>query len=287
MHPERASCVYTGTVMHRRLGPAAHEFRYRISLLGLDLAEVAHLGGLAPLWGYERRAPISLWRGDCLGDAEVPLDESVRALVAARSGCRPGGPIHLVTAPRVLGYSFNPISLYLCYDEGGRDLECIVAEVTNTPWLERHCYVLAIPPHERGRTVHRFATPKEMHVSPFLGMRQTYHWRIAIEGERLSVAIVADTAGKRLFAATMELVARPLARASLLRCLLDPPLGSIGTTAAIYTQALRLWWKGARYHPHPRDSAPPEGARIAPLRPPHAPAEPGQGEQHGNRAHAA
>lgn len=244
------SCVYVGSVVHRRVEPVRHEFRYRIALLCIDLAEAGRLQGLAPLWGFERHAPVSWRRKDHFGDPRVPLEESVRNLVAERTGHSPRGVIRLVTSPRVFGYGFNPISLYLCDDEGG-DLECIVAEVTSTPWLERHCYVLPVPVARRGQAVQRFVTAKELHVSPFLDMQQDYRWRIELAADRLSVAITATAGSGKPFTAALTLVRQPLSRSSLLRCALQPAFGAAGTMAAIHFEAFRLWWKGAPYHPHP------------------------------------
>jgi DUF1365 family protein len=241
--------VYVGRVVHRRTAPR-HRFQYRLALLSFDLEDTAGLDRSVPWLGVERRSPVSWRRRDHLGDPAVPLADSVRNLVAERTGRRPNGRIRLLTSPRVLGYGFNPISMYFCDDAGG-GLEAIVAEVTSTPWSERHCYVLPVAASHRNHSVHRFVTPKRLHVSPFLGMRQDYRWRIGLDGDRLSVAISAEAGGERPFAAAMTLVREPLRRASLSRFLFEPPLGAAGTMAAIHLQALRLWWKGARYHPHP------------------------------------
>jgi hypothetical protein len=150
----------------------------------------------------------------------------------------------------VLGYGFNPISFFFCHDASGA-VEAMVAEVTSTPWAERHCYVLPVPAMRRSHTVQRFVTPKRLHVSPFLGMQHEYRWRIALEDGRFSVGISAGMGGEKPFAATMSLVRAPLRRTSLARFLVSPPLGGAGTMAAIHLEALRLWWKGALVHPHP------------------------------------
>jgi DUF1365 family protein len=257
----RVSCLYTGAVHHRRHEPVRHAFRYRLSLAFLDLDELLHLDGLAPLWGYERRAPISFRRTDHFGDPRLALDRVVRDVVEQRTAARPAGPIRLLTCPRLFGYCFNPISFYFCYGANGSEIECVVAEVTNTPWLERHCYVLPVPAHRRRERVHSFVTSKELHVSPFMDMQQDYHWRVTMPGDRVSVHIANCRNARRLFDASMTLRRQPLTRASLARSLVLPPLTTFRITAAIYFEALRLWMKGAPFVPHPRyrsEAHPPE-----------------------------
>jgi DUF1365 family protein len=254
-----AAYLYAGRVVHRRAAPVRHGFGYRLALLGLELGREKELAGFAPWLGIGRRAPVSWRREDHFGDPAIPLDAAVRDLVALRTGDRPRGPIRLITSPRVFGCGFNPISLFVCHDVAGA-VEAVVAEVTSTPWAERHCYVLGVPAERRGSAVQRFVTPKELHVSPFLGMRQDYRWRIAIEHDRLSVGIAATTGRETPFAAAMSLVRTPLRRTSIARFLVEPPLGAAGTLAAIHFQALRLWCKGAPYHPHPGPAA--TGRRI-------------------------
>lgn len=246
------SCLYTGAVQHRRHEPVRHDFRYHLCLAFLDLDELPHLDGLEPLWGYEKRAPISFRRTDHFGDPRLALDQVVRDVVGQRTGSRPSGPIRLLTCPRLFGYCFNPLSFYFCYGANGSEIECIVAEVTNTPWLERHCYVLPVPAHRRRERVHGFVTAKELHVSPFMDMHQDYHWRVTAPGDRVSVHIANRRDGRKLFDASMTLRRQALTRASLAKSLVLPPLTTVRITAAIYFEALRLWMKGTPFVPHPR-----------------------------------
>ena len=136
------SCIYRGHVRHRRFTPVEHAFRYPLFMMYLDLDELPHVLDVHPLWSARRPAPAWFRRRDYHGDAAVPLDEAVRATVAEQTGSRPRGPIRLLTHLRYFGYCFNPVSFYYCFDEEDRRVETIVAEVNNTPWGERHCYVL-------------------------------------------------------------------------------------------------------------------------------------------------
>jgi DUF1365 family protein len=259
----RADCAWFGTVVHRRKTPVAHAFRYRIGMVCLDVADTRGATDLAPLFGRERRGLVSWYRRDHFGDPGISLDSAVRQLVRERTGLRLEGPIHLLTSPRVFGYGFNPISFFFCHDAAGA-LECIVAEVTNTPWGERHCYVLPVSARHRGYRVLRFDCRKQLHVSPFLGMSQDYRWRIGLDEDRLSVGIAAATGRGRPFAAAMQLSRAPLRRASALRFLIQPPFGPAGTMAGIHYEALRLWWKGAPYHQPPEHAAATSSAADSP-----------------------
>ena len=170
-----ASAVYEGWVRHRRFEPVEHSFRYRFFLTYLDLAELPGVLDPFPLYSARRRAPARFRRADYLGDPARPLDECVRDVVADAGAPRPAGPVRLLTGLRYLGHSFNPVSFYYCFDPTGRRVEAVVAEVENIPWGERHAYVL-----ERGDregTVLVDELEKNHHVSPLMGMDQTYSFR--------------------------------------------------------------------------------------------------------------
>jgi DUF1365 family protein len=249
------SAIYEGAVRHVRHGTVTHAFEQRLALLYLDLAELERVAAVSRWLGVERRALASFRRRDHLGDPGVPLDVAVRDLVESRLGRRPAGPIRLLAQPRVLGHLFNPLALFFCESRGSRVLEAVVAEVTNTPWLERHAYVLdlAAAPAQGGTRETRCA--KQMHVSPFLDMEQEYAFRIGVPGPRLFVEIANLRAGERVFSATLALERRELTPAALRRNLLRGALAPARNVAAIHWQALRLWLRGAPFHPHPRHAA--------------------------------
>ena len=179
----RASCLYEGSVRHRRFEPVEHGFRYPIQLLYLDLSELPELFRDSRLWSIEGATPVSFHRVDHFGDPKRPIDACVRELVEHRIGHRPSGPVRLLTSPRYLGFAFNPISVYYCFASDGERLEALVGEVTNTPWGERHCYVLdlrsqdapsAAPVDEQPARVRGRETAKAFHVSPFMEMEMSY-----------------------------------------------------------------------------------------------------------------
>lgn len=234
-----ASAVYEGRVAHVRRDPIEHAFSYPVAMLLLDLDELALLDA-HPLWSTRRAAPGRFRREDHLGDPAVPLDVAVRDEVERQSGRRPDGPIRMLHTPRTFGHAFNPVRFYYC----GEPADVVLAEVTNTPWGERHCYVLD---PDGGQA------EKAFHVSPFMGMDHAYTWRLSEPGERLHVAIASDgTDGRRAFEATLALECRPL---DLTRLLTRYPAATVTTLARIYAQALRLKLKGAPYFPHPATGA--------------------------------
>lgn len=252
------SAIYEGWVRHRRFEPIEHSFRYRFFLAYLDLAELPGVLDPYPLYSARRRAPARFRRSDYLGDPARPLDECVRDVVERSGAARPSGPVRILTGLRYLGHSFNPVSFYYCFDPTGRRVEDVVAEVENIPWGERHAYVLERG--EREGTVLAEELEKKHHVSPLMGMEQTYTFRAGTPGERLQVHIesrpreggaTAPGARPKTFDATLSLRRRELSRPLMLGLLARYPAMSLQVVAKIYAQAARLKMKGARYHPHP------------------------------------
>ena len=244
------SALYEGTLRHRRFAPVPHEFEYPLTLAWLDLAELDQVFRGRWLWSSSRPAPVWFRRADYLGDPSVPLDEAVRGHVERELGWRPEGPIRLLSQLRMLGHSFNPVSFYYCYGAGGGPVEAVVAEITNTPWGERHAYTM-----RREGAKLRFRFDKAFHVSPFMPMEQGYDWRFSEPGPRLAVHMANLRSGTRVFDATLRLRRREITTASLAATLARYPVSSLRVLAAIYWQALRLWAKGVPFHPHPASTA--------------------------------
>lgn len=245
------SCLYAGQVRHRRQHPARHRFAYRLFMLYLDLDELPHVFQGRWLWSVTR--PNVAWfnRPDHLGDARTPLAEAVRDLVTTETGRRPRGPIRLLTHLRYFGYGFNPVSFYYCFDDTGEQVDTIVAEVNNTPWNERHCYVLSAE-QDLGRHGDRhFQLQKSFHVSPFMPMEIDYEWHFSKPDEELSVYMESYRDTGKIFDAALTLRRRPISSPALAGVLVRFPLMTMKVVGAIYYQALRLWLKRVPFFTHP------------------------------------
>ncbi len=236
-----ASCLYTGSVRHRRAAPA-REFRHDLALAYIDLAELPRLLG----GRLTARHPglLRFRRRDYLGDPSVPLDRAVRDFVQAQTGARPQGPVRVLTQLRSFGHCFNPVSFYYCFDAADQRLDAVVAEVTNTPWGDRHAYVVAAG--EPTTRVLSGEFDKELHVSPFMGMDHRYTCRAATPAQTLSVHIESRHDGAMAFDATLSLQRRELTARSLRRMTVRYPAATLRVLALIYVEALGLRLAGVR-----------------------------------------
>ncbi len=253
------SAIFRGRVRHRRMQPSVHEFRYRLFMMYLDLSELESVFENRWLWSTSRFALARFQRKHHLGDANVPLDLTVRDLVEAETGERPQGPIRLLTNLSYFGYCFNPVSFYYCFDADDRELETIVAEVNNTPWGERFCYVLSEAMNQ-GKATHKRYTPvKQMHVSPFMPMDVDYDWRFSSPRETLAVHLENTRQGRKIFDATLELQRTEISGRALAEVLLLYPFMTLKVIFAIHWQALRLWLKRVPIYDHPAKNIRTEG----------------------------
>ena len=253
------SRIYEGRVYHGRLQPHAHRFSYRLFMMYLDLAELPGLFDRFWLWSARRPALAWFKRSDHMGDIAERLGHSVRLEVEAQTGRYPTGPVRLLTHLRYFGYCMNPVSFYYCWIEADDGLEAIVAEINNTPWGERHCYVLDCMrqntdsgKEKRDRFLFQFA--KAFHVSPFMPMQQDYAWRFNMPGNDLHIEMENLEQGRRVFRASMQLHAKAINHYQLARTLLCYPLMTGKVIAAIYWQALRLALKRIPFFEHPKNS---------------------------------
>ena len=244
------SCLYEGRLRHRRFSPTENAFDYNLFMVYVDLEEMDTAFDVHPLWSARGTNVATFARKDHLGDPEVSLSEAVRALIADRTGIQCDGPIRLLTHFRYLGYSFNPVSFYYCYNRAGQ-LETIVAEVNNTPWGEQHAYVLTNELNTGTTSLARYAFGKSFHVSPFMPMDQDYVWQFSTPESALYVHMENFDQERRCFDATMRLKRVPITQSALTRVLVQYPAMTAQIVTSIYWQALKLWWKRTPVYDHP------------------------------------
>lgn len=249
------SAVFTGWVRHRRFLPVEHAFQYRIYMMFLNLDELPELFKKNWLWSIGRPNIAWLNRQDYFGNPEQTVKASIQQLVLQKTGQLPAGPICLLTNMRYFGYCFNPVSFYYCFQADGKTLQAIVAEITNTPWKERHAYVLDCTKETSIAKLQQFRFNKEFHVSPFMPMDIEYDWRFSTPTNQLNVHMRNLKAGSKMFDATMALERKPINSLNLAWVLLAYPFMTLKVIFAIHWQALWLWLKKAPFITHPKKAS--------------------------------
>jgi DUF1365 family protein len=238
------SCLYEGQVVHERRTPVRNLFRYGVYMWHVDLDELPEIDSRLWAFGADRRGVTTIRSRDHLGDPRRPIRANLDAYLRLHGVDLEGGRVTLLTNARVLGYVFNPLSVFYCHGPDG-ELRCVVAEVHNTHG-ERHCYLLH--PGERGRA----EADKAFYVSPFLTVDGRYRMTFAPPGDRLAIQMALDQDGERVFSASLTGRRLPLTNHSLGRMLVRYPLMTAKVTTLIHLQGLRLHRRGLAHIRHRR-----------------------------------
>ncbi len=258
---EPAALLYRGDVMHARLKPMSHRFVYRVLNLLIDLDRLDEANRQTRLFGVNRRALYSFHERDHGPRDGTSLASHVRKLAASAGVDLSGGRILLLCYPRLLGYAFNPLSVYYAYRADG-SLALLVYEVRNT-FGEHHSYVCPVRPDEVSDSGIRQARNKRLYVSPFIGMEMRYHFRLTPPGEDLKIRILETDSEGPLLAAMFHGRRHPLTSALLLAAFCSLPFVTLKVIGGIHFEAARLWLKGARLFPRPqRGSDPPPTSQV-------------------------
>lgn len=243
-----AVCLYAGKVMHARMKPFNHRFNYRVFNLFIDLTKLNEANRFSSLFSVNRFNILSFHEKDHGDGSNTPLFEQIERSLAESGVTRSVTKIQLLCYPRVLGYVFNPISVYYC--QSGDELVAMVYEVRNT-FGGIHTYVEPIKEHQITRASLKQETLKVFHVSPFLDMSMRYFFRVNPVGDKMTFRILETDAEGPILAATLNAVRTKLNSANVLFQLAKSCLLTTKVMAAIHFEALKLWLKGAKYHPNP------------------------------------
>ncbi len=255
------SALYVGKLRHRRFTPRPHAFSYPVYMAFLDVDRLPELMRISPLASYNKWNVTAYYERDHFGASNLSLRERLAVDSAAQGVQLPDGQIFLLTHLRYLGYVFNPVSFYYCYDRAG-NLAMLMAEVNST-FGERHNYWLTTACERDSTAAKRYTTAKQMHVSPFMSMDLNYDWIFSPPRESLVAHMNTLAAGQPFFDATLQLERRPWEAPSLHRVLATYPLMTWRVIAAIHWQALNLWLKKVPVFTHPR-KLPPRNQEQAP-----------------------
>jgi len=238
------SCIYTGKLRHRRFLPRLHEFIYDACLFYIDLSELSHLFNRNTFWSFNRSNFGSFKRKDYFGNPSLPLDQAVRDHVKKELGYCPDGEICLLTQLRIFGFCFNPVSFYFIFNKSSPHPKLILAEVNNTPWNKRHTYLLTCD--DKGNVKTEF--DKDFHVSPFNPLDMQYHWISSSPSDHLVIHMenhkISQGENLKYMDATLTLKREDWSVSKLNSILWRQPWLAIKTPAAIYWQAIKLFFKG-------------------------------------------
>lgn len=247
-HPSNSTgvypCLYKGHVMHMRLTPFQHQFRYRVFTMLLDIDALKETTDGLRLLSLDRFGLLSFHRKDHGPRDGTDLRPWVEGQLTSADRPLPA-KILLLSFPRILGYAFNPLSVYYCLDDAGY-LQSVIYEVKNT-FGDQHPYVVAT---DQDAPQSQHDVDKGFFVSPFIGMEQTYRFTIRPPKDRLALKIRQHNADGPWLIATQSGRRRPLTDGALLKLWLQHPMMSLKIISAIHWQALKLWFKGAKFHPY-------------------------------------
>lgn len=239
--------LYPGKVMHARLNPFGHRFTYRVFTCLFDIDRLDDAAGMSAIFSVNRFNLVSFHERDHCpgGDTTQGLRARVDTMLETCGLDRPAA-VRLLAYPRLFGFVFNPLSVYFCHDDDGA-LQTVIYEVRNT-FGEHHSYVCAIEPGQLTDAGVRQSREKIFYVSPFIDLGARYHFRVLPPGESVRVRIFETENDAPLLSATFSGEARPFTTATLAGQLARLPLMTLSIVASIHWQALKLWWKGAKFH---------------------------------------
>ena len=237
-----SSAIFQGVVFHHRHHPKEHKFNYKMAMMYLDLDEIESVLSISPYCGRKWYHPLRFKREDFHGNPEITIKEAIYKTVKTQLNIDLVGPVRVLSHWRVLGFNFNPLSTYYCFDCTGEKLVAVVAEVTNTPWLERKAYALAA---KNDKVQVDF--DKGFTVSPFNPVNMKYQWCSSLPGSHLDIRIDTYHNSKLRFNANLKMHRQELTKASVKGLVVGVPTSAYAVVFSIYWQALKLFIKGVPF----------------------------------------
>lgn len=236
------SAIYHGEVCHHRLVPKDHKFRYTMSMMYIDTDELEKVFSSSLFCGKRWFHLLRYRRRDFHGDPSLSVKEAVYKTVHAQSGLALDGPVRVLSHWRFLGFNFNPLSTYYCFDKPGKNLVAVLAEVTNTPWLERKAYVL-LPQGDKLDVEFN----KDFTVSPFNPVNMRYRWQSSLPNNNLSIQIHSYHEQKLKFYAQLTMKRAELNKKNIHKLIRNISVSAYGVVTAIYFEATKLFVKGVPF----------------------------------------
>ena len=243
--------LYWGTIFHRRHTPFIRFFKYPIFMAYINISSLETTMKPSLLWNINKPALVSFRRVDYHGDPHIDLDDAVRMTLLEKTGKSFKGPIRLLTHLRYCGYCFNRVSFYYCFNEADDKVEAIMAEVTNTPWKERHAYVIEKQVQKNNTPGFTASPKKQLHVSPFWGMDHEYEWHFSQPESNLSVHMKNFKEDRMVFDVTLSLTRKVFSSGSLFKAILRFPFITLMVVYRIHWQAFILYIKRTPFFTHP------------------------------------
>jgi DUF1365 family protein len=250
-----SSALYRGAVTHRRVRPRAHYLRYSIFNILLDLDELPSLHRQLRLFSLNRFNLFSFHERDHGDGSRTGLRKQIE-LHLEHAGIKQPGAIRVLCMPRILGYVFNPLSIFFCHTRDG-SLNAILYEVNNT-FGERHSYLIPASQDQTGEVTQ--SCDKCFHVSPFMDIAMRYAFRVSPPADNVAVAVDGSDTDGLMIATVFSGQRQPLSDGSLFKAFFSYPLLTLKVVIGIHWEALKLWRKGIGLRPHP--AAPHEGITI-------------------------
>ena len=237
------SGIFSGHVLHRRFSPVLHKFKYKMSMFGIDIDEINQISKKFKLFGTSKFSPIKFNQKDYIINEPGDLKARIANKVKSLGGQWDGSKVFMLIQCRCLGLYFSPVNFFYCYDKTG-SCELMLAEVSNTPWNERHYYLINILKSDM--------TKKTFHVSPFMQLNMKYKWRVTTPEDKVIVSIANHFEGEDnpTFDAHLALMKKPLSSLNLIKSWVSLPLMVFKIVTLIYWQALKLFFKRVPFVPY-------------------------------------